>query len=173
MQNPGKSNFQPKYQINITVYTVMSLDKFIPFILIPFVCWGVLHYLKKKNNLTPLKKRTLFIGITAFSVTELARSFYRPYIYKNNIEDFFIADTIGNSFGTMTAIFMILTLSGKGTNKDWNLVVIIISGLLVYELLNLTGKTAIDLNDMIATVVFGTISAIIYFYLLREYGNKC
>lgn len=148
------------------------MDNYIPFILIPFICWGVLHYLKKNNNLTSLNKRTLFIAITAFSITELGRSFYRPYIYENKIEDFLIADTIGNSFGTITAIFMILTLSGKGTNKDWNIVFIIIAGLLVYELLNLTGKIAIDINDMIATVVFGTISALIYFFLLRKYGEK-
>ena len=148
------------------------MDNYIPFILIPFICWGILHYLKKKDELTPLKKRTLFIGITAFAITELGRSFYRPYIYSNKIDDFFIADTIGNSFGTMTAIFMILTLSGKGTNKDWKIVLIITAGLLIYELLNLTGKTAIDINDMIATLIFGTISALIYFILLRKYGEK-
>lgn len=148
------------------------MDNYIPFILIPFIYWGVLHYLKKNNNFTSLNKSTLFIAIIAFSITELGRSFYRPYIYENKIADYFIADTIGNSFGTMTAIFMILTLSGKGTNKDWILVLIIIAGLLVYELLNLTGKTAIDINDMIATVIFGTISALIYLFLLRKYGEQ-
>lgn len=149
------------------------MDNYIPFILIPFVCWGVLHYLKKNNKFTSLTKRTLFIAITAYAITELGRSFYRPYIYKNNINDFFIADTIGNSFGTMTAIFVILTMSGKGTNKDWNIVFIIIAGLIAYELLNLTGKTAVDINDMIATIVFGTISVLIYFFLLKKYGKKC
>ena len=148
------------------------MDNYIPFILIPFIYWGVLHYLKKNNNFTSLNKSTLFIAIIAFSITELGRSFYRPYIYENKIADYFIADTIGNSFGTMTAIFMILTLSGKGTNKDWILVLIIIAGLLVYELLNLTGKTAIDINDMIATVIFGTISALIYLFLLRKYSDQ-
>ena len=148
------------------------MDNYIPFILIPLIYWGVLHYLKKHDNLTPLNKRTLLIAIISYAITELGRSFYRPYIYENRIEDYFVADTIGNSFGTMTAIFMILTLSGKGTNKDWIIVIIIIAGLLFYELLNLTGKTAIDVNDMIATVVFGTISAITYFFLLRKYGTK-
>lgn len=148
------------------------MDNYIPFILIPFIYWGVLHYLKKNDNLTSLNRCTLIIAIIAFSITELGRSFYRPYIYENKIEDYFIADTLGNSFGTMTAIFMILTLSGKGTNKDWMMVLIIITGLLVYELLNLTGKTAIDTNDMIATVIFGTISALIYFFLLRKYGEQ-
>jgi len=148
------------------------MDNYIPFILIPFIYWGVLYYLKKKDNLTPLKKITLFIGIAAFSITELGRSFYRPYIYANKIDDYFIADTIGNSFGTITAIFMILTLSGKGTKKDWSIVFIIIAGLLVYELLNLSGKTSVDINDLIATIVFGIISVLIYYFLLRKYGEN-
>ena len=148
------------------------MDNYIPFILIPIIYWGVLHHLKKKNNLTSLKKITLLIGVSAFLITELGRSFYRPYIYANKIDDYFIADTIGNSFGTVTAIFMILTLSGKGTSKDWNIVFIIIAGLIIYEFLNLTGKTAIDVNDIIATVVFGTISVLIYFFLLKKYGEN-
>lgn len=148
------------------------MDNYVPFILIPFISWGVLQYLKRKNNLTSLKKITLLIAMTAFAITELGRSFYRPYIYANNINDYYIADTIGNSFGTLTAIFMVITLSGKGTNKDWNLFLIIIPGLLVYELLNLTGKTAIDINDMIATIIFGVISAILYLYILKKYGRN-
>lgn len=147
------------------------MDNYIPFILIPFIYWGVLHHLKKKDNLTLLKKITLFIGVAAFSITELGRSFYRPYIYAHKIDDYFIADTIGNSFGTITAIFMILTLSGKGTNKDWSIIFIIIAGLLVYELLNLTGKTSVDINDMIATIFFGMISVLIYYFLLKKYGE--
>jgi len=148
------------------------MDNYIPFLLIPFIYWVVLNYLKKKNKLLPLNRVTLIIAMTAYSITELGRSFYRPYIYSNGIADFHVADTLGNSFGTMTAIFMVLTLSGKGTNKDWKIIFIIIGGLLIYELLNLTGETAIDLNDMIATVVFGSISALIYIRLLRKYSEK-
>jgi len=148
------------------------MDNYVPFILIPFISWGVLHYLKRKNALTSLKKITLLIAVAAYAITELGRSFYRPYIYANNINDYHIADTIGNSFGTMTAIFMIITLSGKGKNKDWNIFLIIIPGLLVYELFSLTGKTAIDTNDMIATIIFGVISAIIYFLILKKYGRN-
>jgi len=95
------------------------MDRYIPFILIPFMTWGVWKYLKKKNELSPLKIRTFYIGIIFFFLTELVRSFYRPYIYEHKIQDFYFADTIGNSFGTITAIFMILTLSGSGTKSDW------------------------------------------------------
>ena len=148
------------------------MDNYIPFILIPFMYWGVLHYLKKKNNLTSLKKITLSIGITAYAITELSRSFYRPYIYTNRINDYFIADTIGNSFGTIAAIFMILTLSGKGTNKDWRIIIIMITGLILYEFLNLTGRKAIDVHDIIATIIFGVISAILYLIILKKYGKN-
>lgn len=147
------------------------MDRFIPFILLPVISFGVTNYLKRKNNFTPLKKRTLIITMIAYSITELGRSFYRPYIYSHNINDYFVADTIGNSLGTVTAIFMILTLAGKGDKSDWKIFAIIIPGLLLYELLNLTGKTAVDINDMIATLIFGGISAFIYYNLLKKYPD--
>ena len=147
------------------------MDKYVPFILIPIIGVGVWRLLKKKDNLTPLKKRTFFIGMCAWILTEIGRSFYRPYIYENKIDDYFFADTLGNSFGTVTAIFIIITLSGSGTQSDWKIFFILIGGLLFYEFLNLTGKTSIDLNDMLATLLFGFISALIYSRLLKIYGN--
>lgn len=148
------------------------MDNYIPFILIPFIFMGVRHYLKKKGDYTPLKKATLFIASFSYAVTELGRSFYRPFIYSNKLNDWLIADTIGNSFGTMTAVFMIITLSGSGTKRDFRIISIITAGLVVYELINLTGKTSIDINDMFATIIFGIISALIYSIILIKYGNQ-
>jgi hypothetical protein len=145
---------------------------YIPFVLIPFIGWGVWRSLKKKNNLTPLKKRTFTWAIVAFFMTEMGRSFYRPFIYANDIDDYVIADTIGNSFGTVTAIFMILTLSGSGTSRDWRIVGIILLGLIGYECLNLLGDRPFDLNDVVATLVFGAISALVYARLLKHYGHS-
>ena len=100
----------------------MDLTNFVPFFLIPFIGWGVRRFLISRADYSVLKKCTLGIGISAYFVTEIGRSFYRPYIYANEIDDWIIADTIGNSFGTMTAVFMILTMSGRGTSWDWRLV---------------------------------------------------
>ena len=148
------------------------MDRYIPFVLIPLIAWGVRFHLKKRNNYTPLKRITLRIALAAYLMTELGRSFYRPFIYHNHIDDWFIADTLGNSFGTITAIFMVLTLSASESQKDWKIVVLIISGLLGYELLNLTGRTAIDVNDLIATFIFGSLAAAVYFFLLKKYGRN-
>ena len=148
------------------------MDKYIPFVLIPFIGWGVRRYLIARNDYSRLKKITFSIGISAYFVTEVARSFYRPYIYANDINDWVIADTIGNSFGTITAVFMILTMSGRGTNWDWWLVGMVIFGLLGYESINLLGDYPFDINDVLATVLFGGISMLIYASILNKHGNS-
>ena len=117
-----------------------------------------------------LKKITLTIGASAFFLTEMARSFYRPYIYAHDINDWVVADTIGNSLGTVAAVFMILTMSGRGTSWDWRLVGMVIAGLIAYEMLNIFGDHPFDVNDVIATLVFGTISIAIYARILARYG---
>lgn len=96
----------------------------------------------------------------------MVRSFYRPYVQKNVVFDYYFSDTIGNSFGTITAIFMVLTLSGKGTKKDFKIIGIIILGLIGYEFLNIASR--FDYRDVIATLIFGTFSFIFYNYLLKR-----
>lgn len=123
------------------------MDSYVPFVLIPFIGWGVRRHLITHRDYTTLKRLTFGIGITAYFVTEIARSFYRPSIYADDINDLFIADTIGISFGTVTAVFMILTMSGRGTSWDWRLVGLVIAGLIGYEVLNVFGSHPFDLNE--------------------------
>ncbi len=149
-----------------------NLDNYIPFFLIPFMAWGVRHYLISKSDYSTLKKTTLSIGILAYFITEMGRSFYRPYIYANDINDWVVADTIGNSLGTVTAIFMVLTMSGRGTRWDWRLVAMVVVGLIGYELLGITSDHPIDRNDVLATLVFGSISAFIYARILDRHGSS-
>ncbi len=146
---------------------IREISNYIPFFLIPLMGWGVVRLLKKKNDFNSLKKLTLSIGLIAFFITEMTRSFWRPYVYRNGVFDYYFADTIGNSFGTITAIFMLLTLVGKGTKQDWKLICMIIMGLIAYEYLNYPSR--FDFNDVIATIIFGVSSFILYFILLRKY----
>ena len=134
--------------------------------------WGVRRYLIARGDYTILKKITLTIGASAFFLTEMARSFYRPYIYANDINDWVVSDTVGNSLGTVTAVFMILTMSGRGTSWDWRLVGMVIGGLIGYEMLNLFDDHPFDVNDVIATIVFGSISIFIYARILARFGVK-
>jgi len=135
------------------------------------MAWGVRRYLIGRGDYTALKKITLGIGASAFFLTEMARSFYRPYIYANDIDDWVVADTIGNSLGTIAAVFMILTMSGRGTTWDWRLVAMVIAGLIGYELLNFASDHPFDVNDVVATLIFGGISVVVYARILAHYGE--
>jgi len=136
------------------------------------MAWGVRRYLITRGDYTTLKKMTLGIGASAFFLTEMARSFYRPFIYANDIDDWVVADTVGNSLGTIAAVFMILTMSGRGTGWDWRLVGMVIAGLFGYELLNLANDHPFDVNDVIATMIFGGISVVVYSRILAHYGVR-
>jgi hypothetical protein len=149
-----------------------DVSNFVPFVLIPFIGWGVRRSLIKRSDYSYLKKRTLAIGLLAFFATEMARSFYRPFVYANDINDYFIADTVGNSLGTVTAIFMVLTLSGSGTSRDWYIVALLIVGLVGYEVLSFGSYHALDVRDVEATILFGGLSALLYWRLLIAYDKR-
>jgi len=149
----------------------ISLADFVPFVLIPFIGWGVQRYKRRQDDFGPLKQKTFAIGIGAYLITEMARSFYRPYIYANDIPDFHIADTIGNSAGTVTALFMVLTMVNPGTMKDSHVFVMIFVGLIGYEIISGSGSHTIDILDMVATLLFTVLSAILYFGYLKPNLN--
>jgi hypothetical protein len=49
----------------------------------------------------------LIIAICAFWMTELGRFVYRPYVRLNGIQDFGLADSIGNLGGIIVQIFVV------------------------------------------------------------------
>ena len=64
---------------------------------------------------TKERKVNLTIGLLAVLTLEfIARPIYRPYIYRNNINDFHIADTIGNTLGTLATIFILIGFIWQG-----------------------------------------------------------
>jgi len=58
---------------------------------------------------TKYKAINFGVGISALLIYEfVGRPIYRPYIYNNKINDFHVADTLGNTFGTLPTIFFLL-----------------------------------------------------------------
>ena len=95
------------------------------------------------------------IGITAVLLCEVARAYYRPFIYLNEINDFHIADTLGNSLGTVGTVFVFLSLLGDSNIWDHFLIRTTVISVLVYEVAHpLLGKP-IDPWDLMATVIAG------------------
>jgi hypothetical protein len=121
------------------------------------------------------KERTinLSIGVTALLTLEfIARPIYRPYIYRNNINDFHLADTIGNSLGTVAEVFLIIGLIGQGRIHHLFLIKTIIISVILYEIAQpLLGKP-IDPWDIIATFLTGGLCLIFYKFIHPMTGDK-
>ena len=111
------------------------------------------------------------VGLTALLVCEAARSYYRPYIYANAIDDFHIADTLGNSFGTVAAVFVIISLLGRQKSHDLFLLHTVVISALVFEIASpLLGKP-IDPWDLVATILAGVFCKALYRQLHKHSRN--
>lgn len=114
-------------------------------------------------RLTRYKIVNLLIGTAAVLLYEfVGRPIYRPYIYQNHLYDFHIADTLGNSLGTLATIFfLIAALSNEPTKGNYCIKLGTIS-VLAFELAHpLLGKP-IDGWDMLATLLTGLFSHLLY-----------
>jgi len=115
----------------------------------------------------------LLIFVFTFIVTEAGRKIYRPYIYSNDIFDFWIADTIGNFTGTIAIIFFEFALINPKHMYGRRLLIFITFGLIVYELLQyFSPKSILDWRDMIATLIAGAVSLGIYELLFKKLKEK-
>ena len=117
----------------------------------------------KNWKFTKYKAINFAIGISALLIYELVgRPIYRPNIYKNNINDFHIADTLGNTFGTFTTLFFLIAILSNDISKGNYLIKLGTLSVVVFELAHpLLGKS-IDIWDIIATIITGFISYLIY-----------
>lgn len=115
----------------------------------------------------------LSIGMAALLIYEfLARPIYRPFIYQNNINDFHVADTLGNTLGTLATIFILIGIIGKGRIQHIFLIKTITISLVFYELLHpLLGKP-IDPWDVVATMLTGGLSLILYTFIHPSTNSK-
>ena len=120
-------------------------------------------------------KRIAFflIFVFMFFLTEIGRKIYRPYIYSNDIFDYWIADTIGNLTGTIAIVFFDFALVNPKHRQGRIFLIIITLGLIVYELLQyFSPRSILDWRDIIATLIAGLISWDIFEFIYKKYPEK-
>lgn len=115
----------------------------------------------------------LAIGLSAVLIYEfLARPIYRPFIYRNKINDFHLADTIGNSLGTVATIFVLIGLLGQGRIQNIFLIKTITISVALYEIAHpLLGK-AIDPWDILSTLLTGGLCLMLYKFIHPTLGKE-
>jgi len=113
------------------------------------------------------------VAMMAFFVTEIGRYIYRPFIYKNGINDYGIADSIGNLGGIIVQIFLMLAILNSQNKKALNVIGFVTIGYVIYEILQpYLPKGVFDLKDIYGSFIGGGISVLIWFIISKVVKNK-
>jgi hypothetical protein len=113
-------------------------------------------------------RRLTFLAATvlAFFVTEFGRFVYRPFIYENNINDFGLADSVGNWGGIVVQIFLGMAILNPPYKKGFRLIGFFVAGYILYEALQpILPKGTFDWLDIYGTLVGGAIGIIVYVFI--------
>ena len=111
--------------------------------------------------------------LCAFALTELGRYVYRPQAYRSGLSDFGIADTMGNSLGVVTQIFLLLAVMHSNWRQGLRVIAFATCGYIAYEFAQLVlPKGTFDMKDVIATLVGGAIAVGILWLARRFAGDR-
>ena len=101
-------------------------------------------------------------AVVAFLLTEAGRNVYRPYIYRNEISDFGIADSMGNLGGIVVQVFFSLAILNSQKRKVFNVIGFLVAGFILYEIVQpYLPKGVFDWQDIYGTIIGGLVSAIL------------
>jgi glycopeptide antibiotics resistance protein len=135
------------------------------------------NFFTDKDSIRTIDTKRIVYLITAvlsFFGTEFGRFVYRPYIYENNINDFGLADSIGNWGGIVVQIFFGLALLNPPFNKGFRLIGLFVIGYIMYEILQpVLPKGTFDWLDVYGTLIGGAIGLLLYliFHALIRQNN--
>ena len=110
-------------------------------------------------------KRILYFLVAVFSflITEAGRFVYRPFVYENHINDFGIADSIGNSGGIIVQIFFGLAIINSNFKQGFSVIAVATGGYILYEFAQpYLPKGTFDWLDVYGTLIGGLIGLIVY-----------
>ena len=110
----------------------------------------------------------LALGLLAVGLYEIARAWYRPFVYSRGLNDFHIADTLGNSFGTIATVLVFASILGRSHTQTLFVLRAAAIAVAAYELAHpLLGKP-IDPLDLIATLLAGFVCQYAYLTFYRH-----
>jgi hypothetical protein len=133
------------------------------------------YFTNKASIKTIDSKRIIYLllAVLFFFLTEIGRNIYRPYIYTNNIDDYGIADSIGNSGGIIVQIFFTLAILNSPKKKVFRVIGFIVIGYILYEVLQpYLPRGVFDWKDIYGTIIGGLISIFILFFIKKIVNNK-
>ena len=113
------------------------------------------------------------ITVLAFLLTETGRNIYRPYIYEHGIEDYGLADSIGNLGGIIVQIFLMLAFLNSPPQKVKNVIGFVTTGYIAYEMLQpYLPRGVFDWKDIYGTLIGGVVSFLLWGLINKFIENK-
>ncbi len=111
--------------------------------------------------------------VFSFLITEFGRNVYRPYIYGNHINDYGLADAIGNLGGIVVQIFFMLAILNLLKRKAYLLITLLPFGYVLYEIVQpYLPRGVFDWKDVWGTFIGGFIGFFIYLFIIKKTENK-
>lgn len=111
--------------------------------------------------------------LLSFFVTEIGRRVYRPIIYRNEINDFGLADSIGNLGGIVAQVFLGLALMNSNLKQGFKLIGFLVIGYVFYEIIQpVLPKGTFDWKDVYGTIVGGAFAGIVFFVIQKYFKNN-
>ena len=113
------------------------------------------------------------IMVLSFFMTEIGRRFYRPIIYRNEFNDFGLADSIGNLGGIVVQIFLGLLLMNSNLIQGFKLIGFLVMGYIFYEILQpILPKGTFDWKDVYGTILGGAFAGIVFCVIHKHSKNN-
>ena len=124
-----------------------------------------------KISLSKKGKKYLVIAICILIIGLILSITYRPYIYRNDINDFKFADTLGSLISVICFCFIVWGFKDfSSSEKNKHIILATIGYSIIYEPLGLLGiHGTFDWFDMIAAILSGIIAFIIKEIIERKY----
>ncbi len=125
-------------------------------------------FFDKENfrNIDTFRIAYLILSVFFFILTEIGRFIYRPFIYENKIDDFGIADSIGNTGGIIVQIFFTLLVLNSPKTKAIRIIVFLVLGYIVYEIAQpFLPKGVFDWKDIYGTIAGGFLALLMLLLL--------
>ena len=121
------------------------------------------------TRLSSIRLAYFLLFVFFFLLTETGREIYRPFIYRNQINDFGLADVIGNLLGTVAIIFFNLTIAHATRIQSARIIIFVTAGVMIYELLQpVLPRGVLDWKDVWSTPIAGLFSLLVVFLIWRR-----
>jgi len=114
-----------------------------------------------------MRKGFIYLGIIIGVIGLLLSIFYRPFVYKNNINDFHFADTLGSLFCVPSTVFFTYGLNNK--MKFTKLLFLNVLVWIVYEIPS-SLEYGIDTYDYVAIFIGAILTYLSFRFIL--FKNK-